>query len=235
MAHCTDALDLIHDHKVDAIVIASPADTHAEMTIAAILARKPVFVEKPLSTSSLDALRVVNAENAAACHRVRLGFMRRYDPAYLALKNVVATGLIGSPLMVHCAHRLMAVPPTFTSEMLITEGLTHEIDVARWLTSSEITAVHVYTPGPSGRAAPGVSDPQFVVLETGSGALIDVEISVNTGYSYDIRCEVVCEDGTFELADFSRIHIRHKQYASSPLVSSWADRFKDAYRAELRT
>jgi myo-inositol 2-dehydrogenase/D-chiro-inositol 1-dehydrogenase len=74
-----------------------------------------------------------------------------------------------------------------------------------------------------------------VVLETDSGALIDVEISVNAGYSYDIRCEVVCEDGTSELADFSRIHIRHKQYASSPLVRSWADRFEDAYRAELRT
>jgi myo-inositol 2-dehydrogenase/D-chiro-inositol 1-dehydrogenase len=235
LAHYTDALDLIHDHKVDAIVIASPADTHAELTIAAILARKPVFVEKPLSTSSSDALRVVNTENATACRRVRLGFMRRYDPAYLALKDVVASGLIGSPLMVHCAHRLMAVPPTFTSEMLITEGLTHEIDVARWLTSSEIAAVRVYTPGPSGRAAPGVADPQFVVLETDSGALIDVEISVNAGYSYDIRCEVVCEDGTSELADFSRIHIRHKQYASSPLVRSWADRFEDAYRAELRT
>ncbi len=231
----TDAFALIDDPAVHAVVISSPAATHAELAIAAVTARKPVFVEKPLSTSSGDALRVVNEEVTAGRRYIRLGFMRRYDPGYLELSNTVSSGVIGSPLMIHCAHRLAAVPQTFTSEMLITEGLTHEIDVARWLSGHEITSVRVHTPGPSGRAAPGVADPQFVVMETDGGALINVEVSVNAGYAYDIRCEVACEDGTAELGEFSTVRLRRGGHAAAPLAQNWMHRFSAAFRTELRS
>lgn len=231
----TDPFALILDPKVDAVLVASPASTHAAFVIAAIQANKSVFVEKPLSTSAASALQVAETENATGRRHVRLGFMRRYDPAHIELRETVINGSIGSPLMVHCAHRLPAVTAAFGSEMLITEGLTHEIDSARWLTGSEIRTVRVYTPGPSGRAVPGVDDPQFVVLETDEGQLIDVEVSVNAGYAYDIRCEVVCEDGTVELEDFSLTRVRRDNRSASPLSRGWAHRFHGAFREELRT
>lgn len=230
---CTDPLALIHDPAVHAVLIATPPATHAEFTTASIAAGKPTFVEKPLGASGAAGGSVIRAEQAAGRRLVRLGFMRRYDRGYNELRNTVASGVLGAPLLMHCAHRLPAVPATFGSDMLVSEGLVHEIDVARWLTGEEIRVVRLYTAGPSRHAAPGVADPQFVVLETEGGLLVDVEISVNAGYAYEVRCEVVCEDGTAELVSPSSVTIRHSGQKSSPLTREWTERFAGAFRSEL--
>jgi myo-inositol 2-dehydrogenase / D-chiro-inositol 1-dehydrogenase len=205
---------------VDAVVIASSDDTHEAFVLACLAARKPVLCEKPLATTGEASLRVTEAEAALGRRLVQVGFMRRFDPGYAAVKRELDDGKVGDPLLVHCAHRNPRVPPTYTSEMLITSSVTHEIDVARWLIGDEVVSATVYTPRPTSRAANGMQDPQFVILEMESGVLVDVEIFVNAGYGYDIRCELVGEAGTVALP--------------TEVAPGFLERFTSAYRHELQ-
>jgi myo-inositol 2-dehydrogenase/D-chiro-inositol 1-dehydrogenase len=210
---------LIGDPEVDAVVVASFDTTHEEFVVACILAGKPVLCEKPLATSADACLRVIDAELAAGRRLVSLGFMRRYDPGYEAIKAGLENGGVGAILLVHCAHRNVAAPPAYTSEMLITSSAVHEIDVTRWLLGEEIVGATVRAPRPTSQAPEGLRDPQLVLLETASGVLIDVEVFVNAGYGYDIRCELVGETGTLRLDE--------------QVAPDFRVRFATAYRREL--
>ncbi|MDP9345367.1 MAG: Gfo/Idh/MocA family oxidoreductase [Actinomycetota bacterium] len=215
-----DPYDLLRSAEVDAVLIASPDDTHEAFVVACLAAGKPVLCEKPLATTAEASLRVTEAEAALGRRLVQVGFMRRFDPAYAAVKRQLDDGKLGEALLMHCAHRNPGVPPGYTSEMLITSSVTHEIDVARWLIGDEVVTATVYTPRPTSRAADGMQDPQFVILEMKGGVLVDVEIFVNAGYGYDIRCELVGEAGTVAL----------------PLEVSpgFVARFTSAYRHQLQ-
>lgn len=95
----TDALELIGDHDVDAVVIASPAQTHEAFVAACLEAGKPVLCEKPLASSAEAARRVLDAEAALGRRLVQTGFMRRFDPGYVELKSRVDRGEVGAPLL----------------------------------------------------------------------------------------------------------------------------------------
>jgi myo-inositol 2-dehydrogenase/D-chiro-inositol 1-dehydrogenase len=213
-ARYADGLELIADPAVEAVVVASPASTHERYVLACIDAGKRVLCEKPLADSAAAARRIVEADAGL----VTVGFMRRFDPAYVALKARLDAGAIGAPLLVHCAHRNVSVHDFFDSAMILTDSAVHEIDVTRWLLDDEIARVTVHAPRTTAR---GLRDPQLVLLETAGGRLVDVEAFVNAGYGYDIRCEVVGEDGTLELE-------RHAPAAD------FRERFATAYEQELR-
>jgi len=214
-----DAVELIRSDEVDAVVVASSDATHADFVLACLAEGKPVLCEKPLATTAEASLLVAEAEAASGRRLVQVGFMRRFDPAYAALKRELDEGRLGTPLLLHCAHRNAGVPPGYTSEMLITSSLTHEIDVIRWITGEEIVSVTVRAPRSSSRAN-GLRDPQLAILETASGVLVDAEVFANAGYGYDIRCELVGEEGAASLP-----------VAVAP---TFVERFADAYRLELQ-
>ena len=215
-----DAYELIRSAEVDAVIIASSDATHEAFALACLAAGKPVLCEKPLATTGEASLRVVDAEVALGRRLVQVGFMRRFDAGYATVKRELEDGNVGAPLLVHCTHRNARVPPSYTSEMLITSSASHEIDVARWLIGDEVVSASVYTPRPTSRAANGMQDPQFVILEMESGVLVDVEVFVNAGYGYDIRCELVGEAGTIALPP--------------TVASSFLERFTSAYRHQLQ-
>jgi myo-inositol 2-dehydrogenase / D-chiro-inositol 1-dehydrogenase len=141
-----DALELINDPQVDAVVIASPAETHEPFVLACLAAGKPVLCEKPLAATPAAALRVLEAEVELGRRLVQVGFMRRFDPGYADLKRRLDAGEIGAPVLAHCTHRNPTVPPTFGSAMIITDTVVHEMDTVRWLLGDEITSARVYTP-----------------------------------------------------------------------------------------
>ena len=203
-----DGIELIANPAVDAVVIASPAATHETYALACIDAGKPVLCEKPLATSAAAAKRIVEAEAAVGRRSVTVGFMRRYDPGYADLKARLDAGAIGAPLLVHCAHRNPSVHAFFDSAMIITDTAVHEVDVTRWLLGEEIVRATVLTPTPTRRAREGLRDPQLLLFETASGRIVDVEAFVSAGYAYDIRCEVVGEDGTLELLPPATVALR---------------------------
>jgi myo-inositol 2-dehydrogenase/D-chiro-inositol 1-dehydrogenase len=195
-----DPLAAIADDEVDAVVIATPGQFHQEQVLACIERGKPVLCEKPLTMDADSSLALVRAEDEYTARTgrqlVQVGFMRRFDPEYAELKALLGSGAIGEPLLVHCAHRNAAVPPHFTSEMMVNDSVVHEVDVARFLLDEEIAAVTVLRPRATRHAVAGQSDPLLVLLETTGGRMVDVECFVSTGVGYEVRTEVVGENGS---------------------------------------
>jgi len=229
------AQDLIADPNVDAVLVASWGPAHEEQVVAALAAGKPVFCEKPLAPSSDACLRIMDAEMAAGRRLVQVGFMRRYDAGYRAMKATLDDGDIGAPLLMHCAHRNPSVPPYgFTTDMIISDSAVHEIDVVRWLFGEEIAAASVLRPRRSGRAAADMQDPLVLLLEMASGVLVDDELFLNAQYGYDVRGEIVGETGTVALADVSEVTVRTANRHGGRVPVDWRDRFIRAYDAELQ-
>jgi myo-inositol 2-dehydrogenase/D-chiro-inositol 1-dehydrogenase len=229
------AQDLIADAGVDAVLVASWGPAHEEQVVAAIEAGKPVFCEKPLAPTSDACLRIMDAEMAGGRRLVQVGFMRRYDAGYLAMKATLDDGRIGAPLLMHCAHRNPSVPPYgFTTEMIISDSAVHEMDLVRWLFGEEIAAASVLKPRRSGKVAADLQDPLILLLEMASGVLVDDELFINAQYGYDVRGEVVCETGTVALADVSEVAVRAAGRHGGRVPADWRDRFIRAYDAELQ-
>ena len=228
-----DGEHVIADPQVDALVVTSWGPTHEQYVLGAIAAGKPVFCEKPLATTQQACLRIIEAETGYGSRLVQVGYMRRYDQSYRALKQAVDEGSIGEPLMMHCAHRNASVPGFYEKEMAITDTAVHEIDMVRWMFGTEIIAARVLIPRRSANGG-ALQDPLFLILETALGVLVDVEISVNIRYGYDIRGEVVCSDGTASLGSGSLVDVRQNGLLASPVPADWRQRFLSAYDVELQ-
>lgn len=224
---------LIAAPEVDAVLVTSWGATHEPYVLAAIATGKPVFCEKPLATTAAGAHRIVDAEVAHGKRLVQVGFMRRYDAGYVALKDAVQQHT-GAPILVHAAHRNPAVPEAYVTPMAIHDTLIHEIDVFRWLLDDDYASARVLYPRNAARSHSKLRDPQVVVLETKKGVLIDVEIFVNCHYGYDIQCEVVGEDGTAKLPEPMAIEMRLGAKRQNRILTDWKDRFVASYDVELQ-
>lgn len=225
--------ELIASPDVDAVVVTTTGATHEQYVLAALAAGKPCFCEKPLATTEAAARRIVEAEVKIGRRLVQVGFMRRYDAGYVALRDAVRQHT-GAPLMVHAAHRNPTVPDSYGTPMAIHDTLIHEIDVFRWLLDDDYVSARVLFPRRTGRAHAGLRDPQIVVLETARGVVIDVEVFVNCHYGYDIQCEVVGEDGTARLPEPMAITMRLDARLQSDILTDWKERFVAAYDVELQ-
>jgi myo-inositol 2-dehydrogenase/D-chiro-inositol 1-dehydrogenase len=223
---------LIAAKEVDAVVVTSWGLTHAAYVLAAIAAGKPVFCEKPLATTQEDCSAILDAEAALGRRIVQVGFMRRFDADYRALKAAIASGTIGAPLIFHSVHRNPSVPSHYRSEMALNDTAVHDIDVARFLLDDEPVAVSVKAPRANSRGA--ISDPLFTLLEMRSGALVTIETSVNIDYGYDIRGEIVGETGVAALAERNSVVVKHGGVSSGRLPADWRERFIDAFDTEFR-
>jgi myo-inositol 2-dehydrogenase/D-chiro-inositol 1-dehydrogenase len=227
-----DASALIADPAIDAVLIAAPDETHAPLVLACLARRKPVLCEKPLA-ASLDGCRaIVAAEVDGGRRLVQVGYMRRFDPGYRAMKAVLQQGGLGLPLFMHCVHRNAVGPDYLTSELVIGNSSVHEIDVARYLLDDDFVAVSVTSPRAS-RKAPR-RQPHLLVLETASGVVVDVEAFVDAQYGYDVRAELVCENGTVSLAPNPPVSINADGRDGFALAPDWRGRFEEAYRIELQ-
>lgn len=231
----TDGHLLIDQSDVDAVVIASPDDTHEDYVLACLAAGKPMLCEKPLATTTAGCRRIVETEAGIGRRLIQLGFMRRFDPGYVEMKRLLDAGDIGAPMMLHCVHRNAGSSPNLTSERVIISSAVHEFDVTRWLLGQEIIAATVHTGRSSSVAPAGAYDLQLVVLETSGGVVVEAEVFVNARYGYDVRSELVGETGTLTLVPPSPVTIRASGAVRQPIAMDWRDRFADAYRIELQS
>ncbi|WP_367325577.1 Gfo/Idh/MocA family oxidoreductase [Streptomyces sp. HUAS ZL42] len=228
-----DPYAVISDPEVDAVVIASHDSTHADLSVAAVRAEKPMLCEKPLAPTLDECVRVVRAERQAGAGLISLGFMRRFDPAYVELKEALAAGVCGAPLLLRCVSRGVSSAPGATDELSITGSAIHEFDIVPWLLDSPITEVSWHAPR-STTVVTGLQDPQLILLRTADGALTTVEVFLNAGYGYDIRCEVAGERGALALTNPARLVTDSARARSLAHPADWRPRFADAYRLELQ-
>ncbi|MFE0512306.1 Gfo/Idh/MocA family protein [Streptomyces sp. NPDC058964] len=230
----TDTVSALDAPGVEAVLIASPGPAHEDALLAAFARGLPVLCEKPMVPDPAGALRVVEAEARLGRRLAQVGFMRRYDSEYRRLKALLDGGTLGRALMLHCTHRNVSSPPGFTSAMLVDSSVSHEIDAARWLLGQELTAVTVLRPASSAGAPQGLIDPQFVLFETEGGALVDVEIFVNCGFGYEVRCEAVCEAGSARIGDEHTMVVTARGSAREEVAQDYLVRFADAYDREVQ-
>ncbi len=221
---------LIGSAAVDAVLIASPDATHGALTRACLDARKPVLCEKPLAPGSAECLALIEAEVKLGKRLIQVGFMRRFDPPYVALRAAARSDELGRPLMLHCAHRNVSAPPWFTSDMAIANSAPHEFDIARFVLDAEIVEISVFQPETSDPAAK--VKPVFLVMRADTGALIDVEINNNALYGYDVTGELVCARGTASLPPSATGAVNHARARKATYPEDWRPRFAEAYRLQ---
>lgn len=239
-ARATNAGTAFGDPEVDAVVIASSTDTHAGLVIAAAQAGKAIFCEKPIDLS----LKRVDACLAAvrkAKVPMFVGFNRRFDPSFAALRRRLAGGEIGAVEQVIVTSRDPGLPPLGylkVSGGQFRDMTIHDFDMARWLLGEEPVEVFAYG---SCLVEPAVArigdtDSVMVLLKTASGKLAHINNSRRAAYGYDQRIEVHGAKGrllagnqtptTVELAD------AHAVSSDKPL-HFFLERYAAAYRLEL--
>lgn len=226
----TDPLAAIAAGDVDAVLVASPDHTHADLALACLRSRKPVLCEKPLAPDSAACLDVLQAESTLGRQLVQVGYMRRFDPAYVEMKARSTLGGIGAPIMMHNIHRNVSAPTGFTGQMAITNSAPHEFDIARFVLGAEYACVSAFQP--SGTAPGRGVGPVFMVLRTGAGQLVNIEINNNAGYGYDVRCELVCEHGAIALRAPVHTETHLNLGATTGYPRDWRPRFEQAYRLQ---
>jgi predicted dehydrogenase len=238
----SDPLDAVATDEVDAVVIASPTFTHAEVAVAALAAGKHVLCEKPLA-STLDEAAAIARAAAESDATFLMGFMRRFDASWASVAERVAAGEIGEPLLVRSTGRGPGLPPEWaldpkTSGGLIAEVNSHDLDSIRWFSGQEFESVYAV-----GRAAkrpdlaerfPGFVDVVLASFELSGGGLAQLDGACPADYGYDARVEIYGTEGVAFAGDPRRgsaLLVRRGEAVAEP-VRSWRNLFAEAYRAE---
>lgn len=226
--------DLIRDDGIDAVVITTPDETHAGLVMECLQREKPVFCEKPLSTTVEDARRIVETEVELGRKVVQVGFMRRYDPQHLDMKSIIDSGKIGYPVLLKGTHRNAGALPGTSSESILVNSAVHDVDAARWMLDAEIEEVYVHGTNTGAAADDEVLDMQVIQLNLSGGCLANIEVYVNAGYGYEVDLEVVGDAGAIHIAPASAPVLRKQRFAGQPVEGDWIERFPAAYMLEMQ-
>ena len=191
--------ELLNSDAIDAVAICTSTDTHVGLLVAAAASGKAIFCEKPIS---LDLAEVDQALDtvAAGGSRLQIGFNRRFDPAHRAVRDAVAAGTLGSLHLVRISSRDPAPPPIAYIEVsggIFLDMTSHDIDMARFVTGSEI--VEVYARG-AVRVDPAIGeagdlDTAVLTMRHEDGCLTVIDNSRRAAYGYDQRVEAFGEEG----------------------------------------
>jgi myo-inositol 2-dehydrogenase / D-chiro-inositol 1-dehydrogenase len=234
--------DIIGDKNIDAVLICTPTDTHADLIEQAAKAGKAIFCEKPvdLSAERVRACLKVVADTKA---KLMIGFNRRFDPSFASLQKRLAAGEVGKPEIVTILSRDPGPPPISyitRSGGLFRDMMIHDLDMARFLLGEEpveVSAMAACLVDPAiGQA--GDIDTAVVTLKTKSGKLAQISNSRRATYGYDQRIEVHGSGGLLR-ADNQHATTVHKAtadgFASDPALHFFLERYAAAYRAEMDT
>jgi myo-inositol 2-dehydrogenase/D-chiro-inositol 1-dehydrogenase len=226
------------DPEVAGVIVASSTDTHLDLCLAAHAAGKAIFCEKPID---LDLARARASAPRLAGARLLLGFNRRFDANFQALKARIDAGEIGAVESVNITSHDPAPPPlgfVRTSGGLFRDMAIHDFDTARWLLGEPVTEVFAAAAcliDPAIGAA-GDVDTAKILLRTASGKLCLISNSRRSGYGYDQRIEVFGSNGMAR-AD-NQLESMTEAWtetgpASDRLQNFFLDRYAEAYRREM--
>lgn len=236
-----DYRELMDDPAIDAVVIASPTDTHAPMIEHAAAAGKHIFCEKPISYDLALIDRALAAVQRAGV-KLQIGFNRRFDPNFRKVRELIAGGRIGAVHLLHIISRDPALPPVEylrSSGGIFLDMTIHDFDMARYLTGSEVS--EVYAVGDV-RIDPKVAelgdvDTAVTLLRFENGVIGTIDNSRCAAYGYDQRVEVFGERGAILISnetphravvsDADGIHGPRPHYF-------FLERYAEAYVEEMR-
>lgn len=228
------------DPAVDAVMICTSTDTHVEMILKAARAKKPIFCEKPVD---LDIAKVNTCLAEVKQHGVPLlmGFNRRFDPSFRALRERLKAGELGEVESVKITSRDPQPPPPAyvkVSGGLFRDMMIHDLDMARYLLPEEPSQVFatgsVLVDKAIGEA--GDVDTAMVILRTRSGRLAHIDNSRRAAYGYDQRVEAFGQKGMLQAHNPTPTAVVATtgtgQQSDKPF-HFFLERYASAYQAEL--
>jgi len=225
---------------IDAVVICTPTDTHADLIETFSKAGKAIFCEKPID---LSVKRVEECLKVVAANKTTLmvGFNRRFDPHFMAVKAAIDAGEIGTVEMVTIVSRDPGAPPieyVKRSGGIFRDMTIHDFDMARFLLGEEITTVNaqasVLVDKAIGEA--GDYDSVSVMLSTASGKHATISNSRRATYGYDQRIEAHGSKGSVAAENQRAVSIEvanAKGYTRPPLYDFFMTRYTQAYANEI--
>ena len=237
--HTGDLSEALADDTVDAVWLSTPTPTHVDLIMQSLAAGKAVVVEKPVATTPEEINACYDAAEAAGLPLV-CSFQRRFDPTYVALREAVQAGDIGSLQNAHCVFRDHPLPPI---EFLKVGGdifhdlICHDSDYIAWVAGEQ--PVSVLATGTSHIAELrelGIFDAATAVLQYPSGMICTMDLNRGCAFGYDQRAEVMGNLGMLQIgnqSDTSLITSTASGISGHTLMPSFPERFERAYRLEL--
>ncbi len=237
-AAVADLNAVLGDGSIDGVIIASATNTHLDQAIAAAAAGKAIFCEKPLD---LDLARARNAAPQLSGARMLLGFNRRFDPHFAALKARIDSKAIGKLESLNIVSHDPAPPPlTYirVSGGLFKDMAIHDFDMARWLLDEEPMEVFASASClvDSAIKEAGDVDTARILLRTESGRLCVISNTRRSGYGYDQRIEAYGSAGTARVDNVLVSTVStatDRGWASDSLQNFFLERYAEAYRREM--
>lgn len=232
--------EMLEMAPIDAVIICSPTDTHADYVEIAAKAGIHVFCEKPLDLSLkrvVEVLQVVEKANI----KLMLGFNRRFDKEFKKVQELVRDGAVGEPHLVKITSRDPGAPPVSYIEKsggLFLDMTIHDFDMARFVVGKEVGEVYakgaVLIDPLIGEA--GDIDTAVITLTYIDGTMAIIDNSRQAAYGYDQRIEVFGSKGMVQannnFMDSHRLYTEKGIEAALPL-HFFLERYADAYRAEI--
>lgn len=229
----------------DAVVITTPTPTHMSMAVLAAENKKHVFLEKPmaLTLQECDTInRVVNQNSVI----LQLGFMRRFDPEFVAAVQRIEAGEIGQPMMIKTNTHGPGLPPPWARDLRTSNGMlaevnSHDWDTVRWFMGSNLERVYTEVAnfkGPTHNIdIPNFYDNVLVNIKLENGSLGMISGICPCGYGYDARVEIVGEKGIMQIGELQGqsivVCVNRDQGLITPIFRTWPERFAWAYIYEL--
>lgn len=194
----TDYKEIINDPEIDAVLVCSSTDTHAPISIEAINAGKHVFCEKPLANTVDKILEIADALKAHPEIKFQVGFNRRFDHNFAAVRKAYDEGKIGDAQILKITSRDPQAPPVgYCAASIFLDMTIHDFDMACFLTNSDVEELYVYADAlinPSIREY-GDFDTAIISLKMANGALAVIDNSRQAMYGYDQRAELFGSKG----------------------------------------
>lgn len=224
----------------NAVLIASPTDTHAELIEQAAQAGKAIFCEKPVDLSA-ERIRAVMTVVEDSGVPLFIGFNRRFDPNFAALKARIDAGQVGDVELVTILSRDPTPPPVSYIERsggLFRDMMIHDFDMARFLLGEEPVEVHAVGSSLVDPAigAAGDVDTAAVLLRTASGKIAQISNSRRATYGYDQRVEVHGAKGLLRAGNIHETSVELATgggFTADPVQPFFLERYAAAYRLEL--
>jgi len=234
-------MDIINHPEIEAVVICSPTDTHAQYIIDAAKAGKHIFCEKPVDLSLEVIQSAIDAAKTAGV-KLMVGFNRRFDPNFMKIKQLVIDGKIGDPQILKITSRDPEPPPAEYSAVsggMFMDMTIHDFDMARYIAGSEVTEVYtkasVLVDPAIGEA--GDVDTAIITLTFANGAVGVIDNSRKAVYGYDQRVEIFGSKGMAtadnNYPDNHRFYSGDGVHGSLPL-NFFMERYLEAYANEMK-
>lgn len=236
-----DHSNILSDPEIDAVLICSSTDTHSKISIEALRAGKHVFCEKPIDLN-IEKIKEVLDEVKKSKLKYQVGFNRRFDHNFRAIRDAVQSGKVGDPHVIKITSRDPGAPPieyVKVSGGLFLDMMIHDFDMVRYLSGSEVE--EVYAIGNTlidpeiGKA--GDIDTAIVTLKLENGALAVIDNSREAVYGYDQRAEVFGSKGAISIGNDSNstavMSTKDGIVSEKPLYF-FLERYMQAYADEVK-